>query len=260
MVSLPEAYARLVAYQGGRGSLITLEGIDGCGKSTQHDRLAARLKAEDLPVVVSREPTDGEQGRRIRELLSQPGAPDRAMAEQLRDLFLADRRDHVEGLVEPALATGKLVLLDRYYHSSIAYQGAAGLDPQQVRTANEAIAPVPDLTFILDLPVEVAAGRLGSRNIKDAREAGEDRTSVEDEILVEDDVMVEDEVLVEARQAGQVDGFEASRDYQERVRQQYLALASLPYVEIVDVTDDISTIEAAIWKELTNIFIVNTRR
>jgi len=213
---LSTTYERLVRERGGRGLLITLEGIDGCGKSTQHERLAARLLESGLPMVVSREPTDGPHGRRIRELLSRSDAPDQAMAQQLRDLFLADREEHVAGLIAPALESGKLVLLDRYYHSSIAYQGAAGLDPTDIKTLNEAIAPVPDLVIIFDLPVEEAGKRLSGRRVK----AGADE---------------------------QADGFEAKMEYQIKVRGQYLAMVQWDHVTVVDGALDINQLERMIF-------------
>lgn len=205
-------YTELVRMRGGRGLLITLEGIDGCGKSTQHSRLAERLKAQGLPVVVSREPTSGPHGRHIRQLLSRPEAPDLTMAHRLRDLFLADRKEHVAKLIEPALKTGVLVLLDRYYHSSIAYQGAAGLDPDEVRTLNEAVAPAPDLVLLFDLPVEEAAQRLQDR---DSGAAAVDTT----------------------------DGFEVRIEYQEAVRRQYLAMAGWHNVKLVDGARNVDDLE-----------------
>jgi len=79
--------------------------------------------------------------------------------EELR-LFLADRREHVEKLIGPALAAGKTVVTDRYYFSTAAYQGAAGLDPVEILAANEAFAPEPDAAIFLTLPVEDAIMRI----------------------------------------------------------------------------------------------------
>jgi dTMP kinase len=83
--------------------------------------------------------------------------------EEELELFLADRREHVEQVIAPALAAGKTVILDRYYFSNMAYQGAIGFDPKGIRRRNEAFAPVPDLLFILDLDVDTALSRIGGR-------------------------------------------------------------------------------------------------
>jgi dTMP kinase len=77
--------------------------------------------------------------------------------------FLNDRRQHVEETIAPALAAGKVVILDRYYFSTMAYQGARGFDPVEIRRMNEEFAPVPDLLLILDLDVDTAHHRIGHR-------------------------------------------------------------------------------------------------
>ncbi len=141
------------------GMFIVIEGIDGTGKSTQARRLAVWLEAQGREVVVSREPTDGPWGRKLRESAASGRL---APADEL-DYFLKDRQQHVTELIAPALAAGKVVILDRYYFSSMAYQGCRGFDPAEIRRLNEAIAPVPDLLLILDLEVDVALGRIGAR-------------------------------------------------------------------------------------------------
>lgn len=152
----------------GRGALVVLEGIDGAGKSTQHARLARRLEAEGYRVVASREPTDGPHGRRIREI-AQAGRQAMSAEEEVR-LFLDDRREHVAQVIAPGLAAGQVVLLDRYYLSTIAYQGALGIDPGFIQQANESFAPPPDLALILMLPVaealaRIRAGRTGGLDV-----------------------------------------------------------------------------------------------
>ncbi len=152
----------------GKGALVVLEGIDGAGKSTQHVRLAARLESEGYRVVASREPTDGPHGRRIREI-ARSGRAATSAEEEVR-LFLDDRREHVEQVIAPALAAGQVVLLDRYYLSTIAYQGALGIDPGFIQQANESFAPPPDLALILMLPVaealeRIRAGRPGGLDV-----------------------------------------------------------------------------------------------
>lgn len=141
------------------GLFIVLEGIDGTGKSTQAGRLAEWLRGQGREVVVSREPTDGPWGRRLRESATTGRL---SPAEEL-DCFLKDRRQHVDEVIRPAVASGKVVVLDRYYFSSMAYQGSRGFDPMEIRRLNEAFAPPPDLLLILDLEVDRALERIGSR-------------------------------------------------------------------------------------------------
>ena len=105
--------------------------------------LAASLKKDGHQVVLTREPTHGPAGQRLQSYLLGPSRH-LSPAEEL-DLFMADRREHVAQIIKPALERGKVVLTDRYYYSSVAYQGALGLDPNDILAANEAFAPVPDL-------------------------------------------------------------------------------------------------------------------
>jgi dTMP kinase len=141
------------------GTFIVIEGIDGTGKSTQARRLAGWFESEGREVLVSREPTDGPWGKMLRD----SAASGRLSPAKELECFLKDRRQHVEELIAPALAAGKVVILDRYYFSTMAYQGARGFDPIAIRRDNEAFAPVPDLLLILDLEVEAALGRIGAR-------------------------------------------------------------------------------------------------
>lgn len=141
------------------GLLVVLEGIDGAGKSTQIRWLAERLAAAGVAHVISREPTDGPHGRRLRESATRGRlAPEEELA-----LFLADRQEHVDDLILPALVAGKVVVLDRYYFSTAAYQGARGFDWQEILRCNEAFAPEPDLLFWFDLPPAVSQERIGNR-------------------------------------------------------------------------------------------------
>ena len=142
-----------------RGLFIVIEGIDGTGKSTQAARLADWFREQGREVVLSREPTAGPWGQRVRE----SAATGRLSPEEELEYFLNDRRQHVEELIEPSLAAGKVVILDRYYFSTMAYQGARGFDPLEIRRKNESFAPRPDLLLILDLDVDVALERIGAR-------------------------------------------------------------------------------------------------
>ena len=139
------------------GLLIVFEGIDGTGKTTQILLLAESLTDKGYQVVTTREPTDGPHGRRIRELFTKRH---HVSAEEELELFIADRRQHVREVIEPALAEGKIVLTDRYYFSTAAYQGALGQDPQRIIERNEAFAPLPDLVLMLVVPTQVGVHRI----------------------------------------------------------------------------------------------------
>ena len=147
-----------------RGVLFVVEGIDGSGKSTQAARLAGYLDREGYDVVSFREPTDGKYGREIRDAAEANGR--RRDPESEYELFIRDRRENVEKNIAPALAARRVVVLDRYYFSTMAYQGARGIDPERIRTENEAFAPVPDRVFYISVSVaeglkRIARGRDG---------------------------------------------------------------------------------------------------
>jgi dTMP kinase len=155
------------------GLFIVIEGIDGTGKSTHAHRLAEKFLAQGRQVVLSREPTDGPWGTKLRA----SAATGRLSAADELEYFLNDRREHVEATIAPALAAGKVVVLDRYYFSTMAYQGARGFDPSKIRRLNEVFAPVPDLLLILDLEVDQALQRIGSRG--DTANAFEQRENLQ---------------------------------------------------------------------------------
>jgi dTMP kinase len=142
------------------GRLIALEGLDGCGKTTQAVRIAAALRARGREVVVTREPTDGPFGRRIRALAR---SSDPLSAEQERDLFTEDRREHTKSVIAPALAAGRWVLTDRYFLSTVAYQGARGLDWREILASSEAEFPVPDVVLLFQLPAAEGLARAHAR-------------------------------------------------------------------------------------------------
>jgi dTMP kinase len=141
--------------------LIALEGLDGCGKTTQLARLADRFRKAGHDPVATAEPTDGAYGRRIRAM-AHGEAPEVAAEEELR-WFLEDRREHVTRVVAPALAAGRHVLTDRYFLSTVAYQGARGLDPERILAQSEAEFPLPDLVLLLEIPLELALSRVHAR-------------------------------------------------------------------------------------------------
>jgi dTMP kinase len=107
------------------GLFIVFEGIDGTGKSTQLHLLAEKLRQLNYAVVATREPTNGPYGKKIRELFVDRGVVSR---EEELELFIADRDQHVKETIAPALEDGCVVICDRYYLSTLAYQGANGMD------------------------------------------------------------------------------------------------------------------------------------
>lgn len=143
-----------------RGTLVALEGLDGSGKTTQLPALVAALRAAGRDVVPTREPTGGPHGRRIREMARSGHlvAPD----VELR-WFCEDRREHVAQVIAPALAAGRTVVTDRYYLSTVAYQGARGLDWRGVLAESEREFPIPDLALIFEVPPGVGLARVRAR-------------------------------------------------------------------------------------------------
>lgn len=138
---------------------MVVEGIDGAGKSTLARSLATRLRERGAEVVGSREPTDGPHGRRLR----QSAITGRLSPQEELETFIADRKQHVAELILPSLEAGKIVVLDRYYFSTAAYQGSRGLDWREILRRNEEFAPEPDLLLIPELGVERALERIRAR-------------------------------------------------------------------------------------------------
>ena len=139
--------------------LIVLEGLDGAGTTTQSRRLVEHLRGRGRLAHLTREPSDGPIGRLIREMLVGQHAVAAGAIRQSTFglLFAADRMDHLQREVEPQLAAGVTVISDRWYHSSLAYQGT-GADRDWITTLN-ARARRPDLTLFLQVRPEVAAQR-----------------------------------------------------------------------------------------------------
>lgn len=190
---------------------ITFEGIDGVGKSTQLNLLQEFLASAGKDVVRTLEPGGTELGKEIRHLLLHRKGDVAPRAEAL--LYAADRAHHVATVVRPALAEGKFVLSDRYFDSSVAYQGAAReLDVDQVRDISLWAVDnlLPDLTILLDLSAEQAMLR---RN----------KTGVEPDRLEQEKV-----------------------DFFERARDQYLKLATEPRFLIVDANLSVDEIQPQI--------------
>ncbi len=162
------------------GFFITFEGIEGCGKTTQIGRLTAHLKEKNLPFLLTREPGGTAIGDRIRRiLLSSENSGMEASAEFF--LYAAARAQHISQVVLPALAEGKMVLCDRFADATAAYQGyGRGLNLAWIEEIHDRFLKglKPDLTFLLDLPVEEGLRRAWKRMENQA--VKEDRFEKED--------------------------------------------------------------------------------
>ncbi len=143
-----------------RGVFICIEGIDASGKSTQARWLVRSLRRRGFDAIYTTEPSKGEVGSFIRRYVLQRKRRVPAVVEAL--LFAVDRVDHVESRIEPALESGKIVVSDRYLYSSLAYQGAAGLDIGWIEQINRMALP-PDLAIYIDVPPEVVVKRMRRR-------------------------------------------------------------------------------------------------
>ena len=212
---------------------ITFEGGEGTGKSTQARLLADRLRADGTEILLTREPGGSPFAETLRALLLNPDIPAHgALAETL--LFYAARADHLQQMIRPALAAGRWVICDRFSDSTRIYQGAAGgLDPALIDQLDEiVVAPtIPDLTIILDLPVEVGMARANAR-----------RGPAQDAI---------------------VDSYE-SRDstFHENLRRGFLQLAESDtkrYV-VVDACGSIDDIARAVWMEVSRRLPASSQR
>jgi dTMP kinase len=160
-----------------RGKFITFEGIDGSGKSTQLRMLANELRVRGFNVMPTMEPGGTPLGRRLREAFLETEENVAPLAELL--LFAADRAQHVNFLVKPALAEGKIVISDRYADATFAYQGAGrgfseSIVNQVIELATGGLKP--DLTLFFDLPIEKALLRTNSRT-----DAGEQKNRMDKE-------------------------------------------------------------------------------
>ena len=162
-----------------KGIFIVFEGIDGSGKTTQCRLLRDALQRNGFEVALTREPTDGKWGRKIREIASsgRKGTP----AEDEMTYFIKDREEHVREVIMPALEAGKIVVCDRYYYSTIAYQGALGLDPVQIRRLNEEENdfPRPDLVVYVDVEPEQSLKRISENRAGGTNEGYEKKEFLE---------------------------------------------------------------------------------
>ena len=160
---------------------VTFEGIEGSGKSSVLARVAESLSARGFAVTVTREPGGSRLGRQLRNILLDMASQDLTGQSELF-LYLADRAQHVQEVVQPALDAGRIVLSDRFADSTVVYQGyGRGLDPKTLHTFNEvAVAGCwPDLTLLFDLPAEVGLKRALTRNMRSGTCATEGRFEAE---------------------------------------------------------------------------------
>lgn len=190
--------------------LINLEGIDGCGKSTQSQFLMDEFEKNNERTILLKEPTNGKYGRKLWEMLS---GKIEATTEEILELFVMDRKEHVDQKINPALNEGKIVLMDRYYYSTMAYQAAAGIDVKRIRKDNK-FAPKPDIVLIFDLPADLAMKRVRGHSVADVFE---------------------------------------KEEHLERVRKAYLNLEDDPLVRIIDATRTPEEIFDEVWKLVSEV-------
>jgi dTMP kinase len=151
-----------------QGILITFEGIEGCGKSTQAERLGKALERMGVAHVMTLEPGGTAIGRKMRRVLLDSRNKSLTPLAELM-LYAADRAQHVEEIIKPALRAGKWVICDRFSDATVVYQGVArGQDGKLIRLLNNVVTEGirPQLTFLLDCPVEKGLRRALGRNMK----------------------------------------------------------------------------------------------
>lgn len=143
-----------------KGILIALEGIDGAGKTTQAKKLLDTLTKEGYDAVCFKEPTAGKWGLKIREIAL--NGRDHITLDDELNYFIFDRKEDVKENIQPALDSNKIVIMDRYYHSNIAYQGALGIDPEKIRKKNESEEkfPIPNIVIILNVAPNIGTSRI----------------------------------------------------------------------------------------------------
>jgi dTMP kinase len=147
-----------------RGVLIVFEGIDGSGKSTQAEILLEKLRELGYSAMYYREPSDSRWGQEIK---SKAQFADSLTPLEELELFQRDREANVKNNLKPSLERKEVIILDRYYFSTMAYQGAKGIDPESIRKRNDAFAVKPDLVFILDIEAGQGLERIEDRGRKD---------------------------------------------------------------------------------------------
>ena len=145
-----------------KGLFITFEGIDGCGKTTQIELLKESLEEKGYTVLLTREPGAKGLGEKLREILLNYDGEVSSNCESF--LFLADRAQHIDTIIKPAIDKGVIVLCDRHTDSTVAYQGyGRQLDLEQIYQLNKIATNgiIPDITFILDIDIDTSLQRIG---------------------------------------------------------------------------------------------------
>lgn len=165
---------------------ITFEGIDGCGKSVQLSKFGATLKEQGIPLVITSEPGGTKIGKAIREILLNVDNTDIVYLTELF-LYLADRAQHVNEVIKPALDAGKWVICDRYYDATTVYQGVVmGHHEKLIEQLNyeATLGCEPDITFLLDCPAEVGLKRTEKREETDKKRDRFERKSLDFHIKI----------------------------------------------------------------------------
>ncbi len=143
-----------------RGRFIVFEGIDGTGKSLQAKMLAKRIEDHGTSVLLTSEPSDGPVGHMLRTLVARPDAEEEAR------LFAEDRAYHLEKIILPALRESRVVICDRYVYSSVAYQGARGVDRRTIFALNGSFAIAPDAILLMEVPLNTALERINRGRVQ----------------------------------------------------------------------------------------------
>ena len=202
-----------------RGKFITLEGIEGSGKSTSLDTISKSLETHNIEFIVTKEPGGGPLGKDLRKMLLDKKTSISSEVELL--LMMADRKNHIDNIVEPSLEKGGWVISDRYLDSSYAYQGGGRqIDVSKIDLFTELLKlPIPDLTLLFDLSPEIALQRAKNRS--------------------------------------ELDRFESEpMDFHQRIREAYLTLANdnIERYVVIDASKDIQNVKDQVQKQL-NQFI-----
>ena len=202
-----------------RGKFITLEGIEGSGKSTSLDTISKILHTLDIEFIITKEPGGGHLGKDLRKILLDKKTSISPEVELL--LMMADRKNHIDNIVEPSLKKGVWVISDRYLDSSYAYQGGGRqIDTSKIDLLTELLKlPIPDLTILFDLSPEIALQRAKNRS--------------------------------------ELDRFESEPiDFHQRIREAYLNLANdnVERYVVIDASKDIQNVKDQVQKKV-NQFI-----
>lgn len=202
-----------------RGKFITLEGIEGSGKSTSLDTISKILETLDIEFIITKEPGGGPLGKDLRKILLDKKTFISPEVELL--LMMADRKNHIDNILEPSLEKGVWVISDRYLDSSYAYQGGGRqIDTSKIDLLTELLKlPIPDLTILFDLSPEIALQRAKNRS--------------------------------------ELDRFESEPiDFHQRIREAYLNLANdnVERYVVIDASKDIQNVKDQVQKKV-NQFI-----